>query len=220
MRANRSKQRPARAWPGAVLGLLLSGNAAAFGLAQAARPAVAQALRAPSETASEAAYLVNFLRYTEWPAHSFDAPDSPLVISVVGDAAVAESVRAVAVTAARIGGRAVEVRWVEGARGSRAAPFDSVQDRANLQQMRRSHMVFFHASAGNIPARALTDLWGLPVLTVSDVPEFTRAGGMLGLVRTAGQLAFEANPVAIRNSHLLLSAKVLKMARRTQGSAR
>lgn len=218
MRANRVKQRHARAWLGAVFGLLLSCTAAALVQAPATPPAVAQALRTPSETELEAAYLVNFLRYTEWPARSFDGPDAPLVISVVGDAAVAQTIRAVAAAAAKIGGRAIEVRWVEGARGSRAAPFDSARDRANLLQMRRSHMIFFHASAGNVPTQALTDLWGQPVLTVSDVPEFTRAGGMLGLVRSSGQLAFEANPVAIRNSHLLLSAKVLKLARRTEGS--
>lgn len=195
-------------------------RAAAFGPGPTAPPAAAaaHAPRAPTDTEVEAAYLVNFLRYTEWPARSFHSADAPLVIAVVGDAVVADTMRAVAASAAKIRGRGIEVLWLQGARGSRAAPFDSAQDRANLLQMRRSHMVFFHASAGNVPARALADLWGQPVLTVSDVAEFTRAGGMLGLVRTASRLEFEANPVAIRNSHLLLSAKVLKMARRTNGA--
>ena len=223
MTATRAKQRPASR----LLAALVAINcfwassavpAAARGHAPSVSPAVAQA-RTPPEIEVEAAYLVNFLRYTEWPAGSFESADAPLVIAVVGDAEVADGVRAVAAAAARIGGRAIEVRWVPGARGSLAAPFDSAQDRANLLQMRGSHMVFFHASAGNIPARVLTDLWRQPVLTVSDVPEFTHAGGMLGLVRTPGRLTFDANPVAIRNSSLLLSAKVLKLARRTKGAA-
>jgi hypothetical protein len=83
--------------------------------------------------------------------------------------------------------------------------------------LRRSHLVFFHASAGAVPSQALSDLWGQPVLTVSDMPEFTRAGGMIGLVRISGHVAFEANPMAIRNAGLMLSAKVLKLARLTRG---
>ncbi len=202
-----------------MLGLLLSSAVAALGLAPVASQAMAQSTRVPTDTEVEAAYLVNFLRYTEWPARSFDSPVAPLVIAVVGDASVADSVRAVATAAAKVDGRTIEVRWIPGARGSRAAPFDSAQDRDNLLQLRRSHMVFFHASAGSIPAQALTDLWGQPVLTVSDVPDFTRAGGMLGLVHSSGHIVFEANPVAIRNSKLMLSAKVLKLARLTRGTA-
>ena len=36
---------------------------------------------------------------------------------------------------------------------------------------------------------------------------------MLGLVRVQQHLAFEANPEAIRDARLLVSAKVLKLAR-------
>jgi hypothetical protein len=171
--------------------------------------------RAPSEDEVSAAFLLNFLRYTDWPPRSFAGPDAPYVIAVVGNESVATRVRAVVAAAGRINGRPVEVRWVSSARGTRAAPFDSAQDRENQSVLRRSHLVFFHSSAGNVPAQALSDLWGQPVLTVSDVPDFTRAGGMLGLVRQAGHIAFEANPVAIRNARLMLSAKVLKLARLT-----
>lgn len=186
----------------------------------AVSPLRAQAPRAPLESDVQAAYLLNFLRYTQWPARSFPTRDAPYVIAVVGGEHVATRVRAVAAAAGRVDGRVVEVRWVPGARGSRAAPFDSIQDRENLLQLQRSHLVFFHSSAGNIPDQALSDLWGQPVLTVSDVPGFTRTGGMLGLVRRDGNVVFEANPVAIRNSRLMLSAKVLKLARITRSALR
>jgi hypothetical protein len=205
-------RRPAAAW---ARGLLLL-----FVALAAAAPLRAQSARAPLESEVQAAYLINFLRYTQWPERSFDSREAPYVIAVVGSEHVAARVRAVAGAAGRVDGRPVEVLWVAGARGSRAAPFDSSQDRENLLQLRRSHLVFFHASAGNIPAQALSDLWGQPVLTVSDVPGFTEAGGMIGLVRRSGSIVFEANPVAIRNSRLILSAKVLKLARITRSALR
>jgi hypothetical protein len=211
--ATRSGPRHAGAhWARAVLALLVA-------LATVA-PLRAQSPRAPLESEVQAAYLINFLRYTQWPERSFDSRAAPYVIAVVGSEHVAARVRAVAGAAGRVDGRPVEVLWVPGARGSRAAPFDSSQDRENLLQLQRSHLVFFHASAGNIPAQALSDLWGRPVLTVSDVPGFTQSGGMLGLVRRSGSIVFEANPVAIRNSRLMLSAKVLKLARITRSTLR
>jgi len=51
------------------------------------------------------------------------------------------------------------------------------------------------------------------VLTVGDATGFAAAGGMLGLVRVQEHLAFEANPEAIHDARLLVSAKVLKLAR-------
>ena len=173
----------------------------------------AQATRAPGEVEVEAAYLVNFLRYTQWPAGSFATPASPYVLTVVGSEQAAASVRAVATAAGGIDGRQIEVRWLRQGRGSRAAPFDSPQDMEARTQLRGSHLVFFHRSAGRVHPQVLTDLAAWPVLTVSDTEDFTRQGGMLGLLRSDRRILFQANTSAIRGAGLLVSAKVLKLAR-------
>ena len=175
--------------------------------------ALAQGTRTPSATDVEAAYLVNFLRYTQWPARSFEGPGAPYVVTVVGPASVAERVRAVAAAAGSVEGRAIDVRHLRWQRGSQQAPLDSERDREAAEQLRRSHLVFFHADAGRPHARVLADLWGQPVLTVGNARGFTDRGGMLGLVRSGGSIVFEANPGAIRNANLTVSAKDLKLAR-------
>ena len=81
--------------------------------------------------------------------------------------------------------------------------------------MRASHLVYFHGASAELHPKALADLWGQPVLTVSNSPGFTSAGGMIGLFRSGRNIVFDANPVAIRNSGLQVSAKVLKLARAT-----
>ena len=161
----------------------------------------------------EAAYLVNFLRYTQWPAQRFASPTSPLVVTVVGPPEVAERVRAVAAAAGPVDGRAIEVRNLASARGSLATPLDSEQDREAAKLLRQSHLVFFHDGSSTLHPRVLADLWGQPVLTVGNSRGFAARGGMLGLVRNGGNIVFEANPGAIRNSGLVVSAKVLKLAR-------
>lgn len=192
-----------RAW---ALALALMSCAAAF-------PSHAQAPRGSQATDVEAAYLVNFLRYTQWPARSFSSPAAPYVVTVVGPAAVANRVRAVAAAAGPVEGRQIEVRWLEVQRGSHEAPLDSQRDREAAEQLRRSHLVYFHADAGPPHERVLADLWGQPVLTVGNGRGFTGRGGMLGLLRVGGNIVFEANPGAIRNANLIVSAKVLKLAR-------
>jgi hypothetical protein len=177
-----------------------------------APPAAAQERRLQAADV-EAAYLVNFLRYTQWPAQRFASPDAPLVVTVVGPAEVAGRLRAVAAAAGPIDGRAVEVHNLPSPRGSLDTPLDSERDREAAQLLRHSHLVYFHDGAAPLHPRVLADLWGQPVLTVGNSRGFAARGGMLGLVRNGGNIVFEANPGAIRNSGLVVSAKVLKLAR-------
>ncbi len=175
--------------------------------------ASAQARNSPAEVEVEAAYLINLLRYTQWPAASFESAQSPYVITVVGSERAADGVRAIATSEGSIAGRAIEVHWIADSPGSRAAPFDSQQDAQAQAQIARSHLVFFHRSAGQVHRQLLSELARFPVLTVGDSNGFTAAGGMLGLVRADGRILIQANPGAIRNAGLVVSAKVLKLAR-------
>lgn len=190
----------------AALALALAGPPAAFASAQAPRAA-------PEEAHAEAVFLVNFLRYTQWPASSFGTAGAPYVVTVVGDQGTVDAVRAAAAAAGTVEGRPIRVQWLPDSRGSRSAPFDSPQDIEARAQLRRSHLVFFHRSAGAVHPQVLADLARLPVLTVSDVEGFTSGGGMLGLVHQGRRILLQANPGAIRNGGLVVSAKVLKLAR-------
>ena len=176
-------------------------------------PGPALADRRSDQTYVEAEYLVNFLRYTQWPERCFESADSPWVISVVGPVEVADRVGDVAAAAGKVSGRPIVVLSIPFQRASLNSPLRSERDRQALARMRGSHLVFFHGDANPLHPNAITDLWGRPILTVSDNPGFTASGGMLGLFKSSGRIVFEANPGAIRNSGLMVSAKVLKLAR-------
>lgn len=156
----------------------------------------------------EAAFLVNFVRYAQWPAGRFDGPGDPYVIAVVGAGNTADTVAAVARAAGPIQGRSIEVRSVD-----LDAPRGSERRRAALARLRGSHLAFLPESASASTREFLEALQGAPVLTVGDGTGFVARGGMLGLVRFGPRIAFEANPVAIQAHGLGLSAKVLKLAR-------
>lgn len=153
----------------------------------------------------EAAFLVNFVRYTDWPPGRFGPPGAPYIVSVIGSEDDVSDIAAVAAAAGPIGGRRIEVRRVAPASLSLRADASSV--------LQASHVVFVREDSGVRCATVRRLLGGAPVLTVGDATGFAAAGGMLGLVRVQQHLAFEANPEAIRDARLLVSAKVLKLAR-------
>ena len=200
MRTDRDRSRR-QWWRGLAAALLLG----------ATLPGAAQAQSQPAgefQLRIEGAFLVNFVRYTDWPAQRFDGVSSPYVVTVVGEAAAAETIAAVAAAAGVIRGRRIVVRRV---RFDARTP--AGERREAIRRLRASHAVFI-ASGDDADARlVLRAVQGAPVLTVSDVPGFAAGGGMLGLVRSGRTLAIEANPDAIRASGISVSAKVLKLAR-------
>jgi len=152
----------------------------------------------------EGAFLVNFIRFTEWPRARFDGARAPYVVVVVGSESVADAVREVAEAAGPVQGRRVTVTQVDG---------DHLRRRRDV--LRASHLVFVDRSGGVAAQEVIALLEGTSVLTVGDSAGFVRAGGMLGLVASRSRVGFVANPAAIRTGGLAVSAKVLKLAQDT-----
>jgi hypothetical protein len=200
--------------PGSVRGAWRRWAASLALVAGLACPAAAQETSVALETEVEAAFLVNFLRYTDWPPERALPPGEPLVITVVGHEAMAAALVRLGEVVPPVRGHRIHVEQLEFPEGADATVRASLSDR-----LRRSHLVFVHNSREPVDA-ILGDLSGQPVLTVSDQPGFVAGGGMLGLRRLGGRIVFEANPDAIRNARLVVSAKVLKLARIIEGAVR
>jgi len=158
----------------------------------------------------EAAFLVNFVRFTEWPTDRFSDTGTPYVIAVVGGDDVAQTVRIVANAAGNIQGRDIAVVRVD--------PVDvEGRQKQALDIVRGSHLVFVRSSDADVRRQVLATVAGKAVLTVGDEPDFAARGGMLGLVQAGDHLAFEANLEQIQAAGVQLSAKVLKLARIRRG---
>lgn len=182
---------------------------AGLGMAERAGATGLAATAAERELQVEAAFLVNFVRYTDWPSTRFASSSAPYVALVVGSERDAALVAAVAGAAGTVDGRRILVR--------RADPVALAQPAAARRLLQASHVVFVREGAGLSAARLRALLDGAPVLTVGDAPGFAAGGGMLGLVRLDRHVAFEADPATIRACGLAVSAKVLKLARAPGG---
>jgi hypothetical protein len=136
----------------------------------------------------KAAYLLNFMRYVEWPDGAL--PDGPLTLCVAGrnpfGAALEETVRG-----ERIADRDVAVRVL-------LEPEDGCA-------------VLFVPRGANTAAY-LRAARGTPVLTVGEIPDFLAQGGIINLVLDGGNVRFEIDQQAATRVQLQISSRLLRLA--------
>jgi hypothetical protein len=169
----------------------------------AARPlaSATDQVRAP-DAAVKAAYLFHFGQFVRWPPSAL-ASDAAFTICVLGDdpfGAVLDKT----LTNESIGGHPVRPRRLEAA-----------EDAAGCQ-------ILFIAGteARQLPA-VLDLLKDRPVLTVSDIADFTLRGGAIGFVTADRRVRFEVNLPAAESAGLVPSSELLRVAmvvRRPNGS--
>lgn len=74
------------------------------------------------------------------------------------------------------------------------------------------HILFINKSEKRRLATILESIAEDPVLTVSDIDQFSIQGGMITLTEKDGKVRFQINPKALRQSKISLSSKIMKLA--------
>ena len=145
------------------------------------------------EYAVKAAYLYNFAKYVEWPPKAFPVASAPLLICIAGANPFGEALAA-------LSGKTVESHPVE----VRHIPMATSLDPC--------HIVFIGRAEQGRLKTVLAKLAFRPILTVSDIGDFARAGGMIGLVEAEQRIRFDINLTATQQANLKLSSQLLKLA--------
>jgi hypothetical protein len=144
----------------------------------------------------QAAVILTFARFVEWSPAAFVAASAPIVIGVVADETVAEALEAIA-RGRNVAGRTISVRRLQ---------WDS--DDAGI------HMLFLGATEKRHLALVVARVRARPIVTVSPLPEFGRAGGMITLTLADGRITFAVNSGATASSGVRLSSLLLTHASR------
>ena len=146
------------------------------------------------ESSVKAAFLYKFAGFVEWPAGVFQAPESPIVIAVIGDDAVAENL-SVMVIGRSAQGRSIAVR--------RLAPKQSVAG---------AHMLFVGKDAAESVESVTGRLESQPVLLVTDSAGALEHGSMINFVLVDNRLRFEIALDTAERHGLKLSSRLLDVA--------
>jgi hypothetical protein len=141
----------------------------------------------------KAAFLLNFIKFTEWPASAFTDSDSPISICVLGVDPFGNGLEQV------IAGESVNGRKVAVQRIRRAPPPKVCQ------------VVFLSRTEKDVDK--ILPALGPGVLTVGEGDSFIHAGGIISFIIENRRVRFDVNPTPARNAGLNLSSKLLNVAR-------
>ena len=149
----------------------------------------------PSEYQVKAAFLFNFTKFVEWPDGSFDAPQAPIVVGIIGDDPFGDDLERM-IAGQKVQGRSLMIRrerWGD--------------------DLRRCQVLFVSASEHEHRSRILGSVQSAGVLTVSDMEGFAEAGGVIEFVIEQNRVRFIVNLDAATQGRLRVSAKLLALAR-------
>ncbi len=135
----------------------------------------------------KAAYIHNFIKFIDWPGEPFRLKQE-IAICTAGDVSLFQMLKKSSLESIRL------VNFPGNVDGC------DVLYLAELETAKRT--------------RLLSVLSQSPVLTISDIPGFVEAGGMIGLQQIDGRLQFEINLDATRKAGLSMEARLLKLAAR------
>ena len=154
----------------------------------------------PTENQVKSAYLYNFGKFVDWPAKATSVGEF-FPICALGDDNFGSTLETT-IAGESINGKKVLVKRV-------AKPQDAVSCR----------ILFISSSQQSRVKEILAELDNTSVLTVSDMPEFTRLGGMIQFVVEANKVRFEVNLTSAERTGLTLSSQLLKVAINVKRSA-
>lgn len=142
----------------------------------------------------KAAFLFNFAKFVEWPP-SVAGGGNALQICVIGQDPFGNEF-AQHVSEKVVNGHKIQVAHPE-----------------NATEAKSCQILFIAVSEKRRLPDILQELKGTSVLTVADIPDFARTGGIIAFVLDRDRVRFEINLKTAEDAHLRLSARLLEVAK-------
>jgi len=145
----------------------------------------------------KAAFLFNFLRFSEWPG---DTSSGDFVIGIVGKDPFGSTLDRT-LQGKKINGRNVVAKRLGWS-----------------SDLRRVHLLFVPEGEVGRGANELKALRNAPVLVVGETPNFTSQFGTISFFLAGSNIRFEISPDAAKRSRITISSQLLQLAKITGGA--
>ena len=130
----------------------------------------------------------------DWPEESFQSPDSPFVIGIIGNDPYGIDLEKT-IEGKQIKNRKFIIRHYQ-----------------SLENLSSCHILFIGADIRAWRSQIFNRIKNKCILTVGDDNHFVKEGGMINFVIQKKRIRFEINREAVKQSRLKMSTKLLKMA--------
>jgi hypothetical protein len=149
------------------------------------------------EQAVKAGFVFNITKFTVWPSDTSSQSDTFNLCLFGND---------------NLGG-AIEALYGNTVRGKPLVIKHIFKD----EDVKICHIAFVTKDSPKNIEATLIKLRSLPILTISDSPDFIRQGGMVGLIRNGRRVGFEVNLQEVKAARLHIGAQLLKLAKKVEG---
>jgi hypothetical protein len=141
----------------------------------------------------KAAFLYNFAKFIQWPEKPGVGDESTFNLCVLGKDPFGETLDSLEGT--RINGRKVSIKRL-----------------STLEEVENCQIIFVCRSEQNQLNQIIARLEGENVLTVGDMEDFARRGGVISFMMIDRKVRFDVNIDAAERAGLHISSKLLKLA--------
>lgn len=152
-----------------------------------------QSIPAPESSLVKVAYLYNFAKFVEWPAEAFANGQTSFILCVIGTDSFVGALPSI--QGKPIKGLKVEIKYF-----------------THTHALEACHILFVSASEAHQVGDIVMSLQHHPVLTVADMENFTRLGGMINFIEKEHKIRFAINVKASQQTGLHIRSKLLKLA--------
>lgn len=155
----------------------------------------ATAQQATPEYQVKAVFLFNFTRFVDWPPSSFESANSPFIIGIIGTDPFGSYIDET-VSGETAGQHAIVVKR-----------FKTIKEISNCQ-------VLYIAATDDVQLKEIiSECRDKPILTVSDISNFTLMGGVIGFVIESDKIRMQINTESAKAASLVISSKLLRLAK-------
>jgi len=158
-------------------------------------PARAEESASAREYAVKAAFILQMVRYVEWPAPGDADAEGDFVVGVLGEDPFGRTIDTLAGRSTPAGQTIQVVRF------------------ARLQDVTDCRILFIARSESRRLARVASRLGRRPILLLGDTRGFAERGVHVNFYLSGDRVRFEINLEAARRAGLEISAKLLRLAR-------
>jgi hypothetical protein len=150
---------------------------------------------ASKEYQVKAAFLFNFIRFSDWPSSSFHDSSSPISIGLLGDDPFGPALDEV-IHGETVRGRAIVIRRSH-----------------SIADLQTCQLLYISTSEKDRLADIIGELDQHAVLIVSDIDHSAHHGGMIGFFQEGKRIRFEINAASAQEHQVKLSAQLLSLGR-------
>ena len=140
-----------------------------------------------------AVLTLNVARFTHWPENTFKHDKNTLNLCVFGNNIVQQSFE-------DFDNKVINNKTIH------------IINLSRLRNLNRCQLLYLSEPDRNILIALLEELKAYPVLTVGENMSFLQAGGMVGLEQINGKIQLNINLPRIKQSELVISSRLLKLA--------